>query len=356
MPKLLWGRSLVIGTDNRVSTSKTAALVWTYTLAAALASFVIAEWLGHPGGIGKLTHQGLDAKYALLIGGPIGAAILAKSIVSAQVASGEASKSEAESATPAQLVQNDSGQTDLGDVQYLLFNTVALLFFYGAFLRTPQGGLPTIPDVLVGLTSVAAAGYVGKKAISGPAAISEVAPSEARVGTTVKLATAGIVRSGDDLSLVKVTFGAAEAHVTGPITETATQGVLLEVAVPEKAAGKVEVTVSVPSGRTASWSTFKVKPEIEPDAPASAAIGAKFEVTTTGVSGLAPKLLGVTVKIADKPAEASVDPDDPSENKLVVTVPKGISIPEGSDRLITEIVVFVQGIASDPKPFTVLRA
>ena len=113
MPKLLWGRSLVIGTDNRVSTSKTAALVWTYTLAAALASSVIAEWLGHPGGIGKLTHQGLDAKYALLIGGPIGAAILAKSIVSAQVASGEASKSEAESATPAQLVQNDARRTSV---------------------------------------------------------------------------------------------------------------------------------------------------------------------------------------------------------------------------------------------------
>jgi hypothetical protein len=208
----------------------------------------------------------------------------------------------------------------------------------------------------VGLTSVAAAGYVGKKAITGPAAISEVAPSEARVGETIKLATAGIVRSGDDLSLVKVMFGAAEAHISGPITETTTQGVLLEVDVPEKAAGKVEITVSVPNGKTASWSTFKVKPEIEPEAPASAAIGANVKVRTTGVSGLAPKLLGVTVKVADKPAEAAVDPDDPSADKLVVTVPNGIAIPNGSDQLVTQIVIFVQGIASEPKPFTVLRA
>ena len=55
-PKLLWGKSLVIGQDNRFSTSKTTALLWTYTVAVALGSFVVAKWLGHPGGLARLEH------------------------------------------------------------------------------------------------------------------------------------------------------------------------------------------------------------------------------------------------------------------------------------------------------------
>ena len=120
-PKLWWGRSLVVGQDNRVSTSKTTALVWTYTVAAALLSFIIARWLGHPDAYDVLSKQGLNAQYAVLIGGPLGAAILAKGIVSAQVDSGATAKPAAANASPAQLVQNDNGEADLGDVQYLLF-------------------------------------------------------------------------------------------------------------------------------------------------------------------------------------------------------------------------------------------
>ena len=116
-----WGRSLVVGQDNRVSTSKTTALVWTYTVAAALLSFIIARWLGHPDVYDASDKQGLNAQYAVLIGGPLGAAILAKGIVSAQVDSGATAKPAAANARSAQLVQNDNGEADLGDVQYLLF-------------------------------------------------------------------------------------------------------------------------------------------------------------------------------------------------------------------------------------------
>jgi hypothetical protein len=136
-PALWWGRSLVVGDDNRVSTSKTAALVWTYTLAATLLSFVIARWLGHSEAFNALKTQGLNAEYAVLIGAPLGAAILAKGIVSTQVTNGSAAKPPATTPSPAQLVQNDSGDADLGDVQYVLFNVVALVFFYGEILRAP---------------------------------------------------------------------------------------------------------------------------------------------------------------------------------------------------------------------------
>lgn len=55
---LWWGKSLVVGEDNRVSTSKTAALAWTYSLAAVLLSFVIARWLGYAEGFNAVTSQG----------------------------------------------------------------------------------------------------------------------------------------------------------------------------------------------------------------------------------------------------------------------------------------------------------
>jgi hypothetical protein len=318
-PKLWWGRSLVVGQDNRASTSKTAALVWTYTLAAALLSFLIARWLGHPGGLDQLNAQGLNAQYAVLIGGPLGAAILAKSIVSSQVDSGSAAKPAAESASPAQLVQGDSGEADLGDLQYLLFNVVALVFFYGELLRAPQAGLPTIPDVLVGLTSVAAVGFVAKKTLAGPAAISEVRPLEAAVGAHVEIFTAGLIKSEDDLPALAVSFGRTPADPAGlDLTTTTTQGVLIDAVVPPSAAGKVDLEVSVPSGKLAKRPGFKVLPEIEADQDLRGRPGESVEVSTTGVTGLGQRLTGLKVKIADLRAKAQLGDD----GGLVVTVPE----------------------------------
>jgi hypothetical protein len=265
----------VVGQDNRVSTSKTTALVWTYTLASTLLSFLIARWLGHPDGYKVLSGQGLNAQYAVLIGGPLGAAILAKGIVSAQVDSGSAAKTEADKPSPAQLVQGDTGEADLGDVQYLLFNVVALAFFYGEVLRVPQAGLPTIPDVLVGLTSIAAVGFVSKKALAGPATISEVTPSEASVGARVTIVTSGIIKSESDLPAVTVKFGEVVANRGALEVRTTTSlGVLIDATVPPGAAGQVDLTVSVPTGKQASWPGFKVIPEISATSRASSSRGA----------------------------------------------------------------------------------
>jgi hypothetical protein len=258
-PKLWGGRSLVVGQDNRVSTSKTTALVWTYTLAGALLSFVIARWLGHPEGFEQLSEQGVNAQYAVLIGGPLGAAILAKGIVSAQIDSGSVAKPAADDASPAQLVQNDSGETDLGDLQYLLFNVVALVFFYGELLRAPQAGMPVIPDVLVGLTSVSAAGFVGKKVLAGPPSISEVRPTAAHAGATVRIATTGIIKAEGDLPALTVAFGAAQVAEGGlAVTTTTTAGALIDAIVPADASGKVDIVVSLPTGKQARWPGFEV--------------------------------------------------------------------------------------------------
>ena len=337
---------MVVGADQRASTSKTIAFVWTYTVAAALLSFIVARWLGHPGGYDKLMSSGLNAQYALLFGGPIGAAILAKGIVSAQIDNGSTSKPPADSANPAQLAQNDSGDTDLGDVQYLLFNTVALVFFYGEFLRAPQNGMPTLPDVLVGLTSVAAAGYVGKKALSGPPTISSVDPSAAMVGDKVAILTAGVAQSGDDLSLIDVAFGSAAPVHPDLLSATTTQGVLLRAPVPTNAAGVDALTVAVPNGKSATWPGFKVVPAIvEGKSTRQARVNQQAQIVTTGVSGLA-SIRDVGVSIGGRAAAVQRDANDPAENTLDVTVP---DVPPGP----TELTVTTPGGTSKPMAFTV---
>ena len=62
-----------------------------------------------------------------------------------------------------QLTSNGQGQTDIGDFQYGAFNLVALTFLLVHFIPKVSAGLPTMPDSLVGLTSVSALIYVGKK-------------------------------------------------------------------------------------------------------------------------------------------------------------------------------------------------
>jgi phospholipase C len=162
--------TLVIGKDHRISTSKTIAAVWTVVVAAALIGLVYANLLNHPQALDATDAGGVIGQYAVLFGGPLGAAILAKQIVTNQVTQNPGIKSRAEKPAVKDLIANDAGDTDLGDFQYVLFNLVALFYVISTLLHTPLNGLPHIPDVLLGLTSVSAVGYVGKKAVTPVAA------------------------------------------------------------------------------------------------------------------------------------------------------------------------------------------
>jgi hypothetical protein len=239
-------RGAVLGADGRVSTSKTVAVAWTYSVASALLSIVIAKWMGHGHAYGDQVKNGLQGAYALLIGGPIGAAILAKGIVSSQV-DGGASRPTADSAQASDLVTDDSGETDLGDLQYVLFNTVALVFFFGEFWTNPQLGLPTIPDVLLGLTSVSAVGYVAKKALpSGGLNVVKVDPAKAAAGAVVTLYVSGLADAQGTVPAaadVTVEFGTTAAGVQ-TIT-TSSEGPTMTVVVPAGLpATAVDVTVT----------------------------------------------------------------------------------------------------------------
>jgi hypothetical protein len=252
-----WIRGAVIGADKRLSTSKTIAVVWTYMLASALLAIVIAKWWGHPAAYKAQVATGLQAGYALLIGGPLGAAILAKGIVTSQVASGQSKPATKDGAKAADLVNNDEGGTDLGDLQYVLFNTVALTFFLGELLTSPQLGLPTIPDVLLGLTSVSAVGYVAKKALPAPERkITKVEPpavplAQWRTGTALKLLGSGLLNA-DQTPPDQVRFenAAGGQNASRVLAGTTTEGLVLDVEIPpnQLTAGKYDALVVTSEG------------------------------------------------------------------------------------------------------------
>ena len=83
-----------------------------------------------------------------------------------------------------QVVQDDAGNTSLIDAQYLVFNAIALVFFWLSFIDTGPT-IPKIPNLVLALTSGAAALYVSNKAVdANKPAITGLSPGSVRPGET----------------------------------------------------------------------------------------------------------------------------------------------------------------------------
>ena len=150
---------LAVGADNRLSTSKFQVLIWTVAVVFAFFFFVFQLALGND----PVNFDSLNGEYLLLLGGPFAAAILAKQAATSRIG-------ETEQQVPAlkpevgDLVQDNSENGAVSDVQFLLFNFVAMSFFITAIAKTPTA-LPDLPDTLVGLTSISALTYLGAKLV-----------------------------------------------------------------------------------------------------------------------------------------------------------------------------------------------
>lgn len=208
--------TVILGADNRTSTSKTFIFMWTLLVGWGLISLLIAgEFVhihtcvpsaavvnaahdvttaarrcaarGDPVGLLQVgwlhfLHSGLSGGYLVLLGVPATAAVAAKGITTAQVAKSGTQAGTAQvtgvgfkarkrkTSSPFERVTEifsaDDGTTDVGDFQYMIFNLVTAAYFVAQFVNPDGSGLPTIPDTLLGLTSVSAGLYVGKKAVS----------------------------------------------------------------------------------------------------------------------------------------------------------------------------------------------
>jgi hypothetical protein len=190
--------TVILGEDNRTSTSKTFILMWTLLVAWALITLLIAgefvtrhacvpltdftgaarSCMRHGDELGLMQvgwlhflQAGVSAQYLVLLGVPATAGIAAKGITQSQV-NGSGFKTSKPKNGPdpfgriTEIFSSDDGTTDLGDFQYLIFNLVTGAYFVAQFLNPNGTGLPTIPDTLLGLTSVSAGLYVGKKAVT----------------------------------------------------------------------------------------------------------------------------------------------------------------------------------------------
>jgi hypothetical protein len=103
-----------------------------------------------------------------------------------------------------ELISNDNDSDPspaLGDLQYVVFNTIAVLYFLGAFLGHIERGLPTLPGSLIALTGVSAASYLASKTATqsaAPTVISAV-PSTVVLGsapTPVTVSGTGFIPDG----------------------------------------------------------------------------------------------------------------------------------------------------------------
>lgn len=190
--------TVILGADGRTSTSKTFILMWTLLVAWALVALLIAgqfvsthacvpasdianaaqKCRAAADEVGLLQvgwlhflHAGLSGGYLVLLGVPASAGVAAKGITQSQVnGAGFKAPKPAAGFDPAtriaEIFSADDGTTDIGDFQYLIFNLVTAAYFVSQFLNPDGSGLPTIPDTLLGLTSVSAGLYVGKKAVT----------------------------------------------------------------------------------------------------------------------------------------------------------------------------------------------
>jgi hypothetical protein len=239
---------VILGQDNRVSTSKVQFALWTVALAYALLVMAFHDAVYPP--------ASLDPRYLLLIGFPAGAAVSAKAITTGQINNGTSSKTtvsaKGKSLTTAisEIVSNDQGDLDLGDAQYFVFNLVALTAFFIAFFHSPVS-LPVLPDTLVGLTSASAAAYVAKKATSGaapapPMTLTAVSPQKGAAGTPVSVFGSGLVNTASaDGGRPEVTIGGLTAPPRGDATAS-----IVPVLVPEGLQpGTFDVRVATSDGQ-----------------------------------------------------------------------------------------------------------
>lgn len=162
----------VTGRDGRLSTSTVLALAWTVILLWLLLA-LLAYGLTAGGGIGWFQGEHgplstLTSVYLPLLGGPYVAMIAAKTVVGLRVEHGTmakpAPKPLASGRRPLrELIANDSGRTDLVDLQYVALSAVTMLYVVLFFLSDVGGGLPRLPHEIWALTGAPAGAYLLNK-------------------------------------------------------------------------------------------------------------------------------------------------------------------------------------------------
>jgi hypothetical protein len=170
------GRGLLIGADNRASTSETVAAAWTAAVAYMVIAVILISWTAKDSNCYlSTTLNNTDLLYLVFLGGPYSAAVLAKISVTTSLNKGTGLKSiNTGKPTALDVIADDTGSTDLYDFQNTLFNVIAIIATVGLFTKVPAAGLPAVPNFLAALSGGAALAYTINKVgatLSAPAPV-----------------------------------------------------------------------------------------------------------------------------------------------------------------------------------------
>ncbi|MFJ5808255.1 hypothetical protein OG906_20365 [Streptomyces sp. NBC_01426] len=217
----------VTGRDGRLSTSTTLALAWTVILLWLLFT-ILAYGLTAGGGVDWFQGEhgplsSLTTVYLPLLGGPYVALIAAKTVVGVRVENGSMAK-PAPKPTPGgrrplrDLIANDSGRTDLMDLQYVALSAVTMLYVVLFFLSDVGGGLPRLPSEIWALTGAPAGAYlVNKMATRANPVITDVALADGVV--TVSGGGFQDARVSVDDTAVPSTLDPTTSTLTAPLPD-----------------------------------------------------------------------------------------------------------------------------------------
>ncbi|KUJ67081.1 hypothetical protein ACZ90_31995 [Streptomyces albus subsp. albus] len=252
--------AVLIGEDNRLSTSRAVAAWWVLFTGYAVLTLAL-ERVG--GAAGELRMRRSAALLTVLALGCL-VAVVARLVVANRVRAQRTQKVPADRPRAADLLTDDAGRGSFTDTQYVLLNAAAGVFGCVTLAREPHR-LPGLPWGLAVLAGVSALTYLAGKYAEGgrPMVLSVVRVREAgdldgpiRTGDDIEIRGSGFVPPGalapDRLARTVVRIGAVHVHVplvpvVGGFTNPA--DTVLTVPVPaEVEPGRVEVQVITASG------------------------------------------------------------------------------------------------------------
>jgi hypothetical protein len=265
--------SSLIGLDNRVSTSRTIAFLWTVVVAYCLLTLVLVAtarvstatppppgWI--PPGWIEAALQPLAPAYLVALGAPFAAAVAAGVIVGQRTSNGDLQKSMNTSRpTALDVVTDDSGNLDLVDLQYTLFNAIAVVFVITQFVPHPARGMPTIPAAFAVLTGLSAAVYTSNKAaVRNPPVITQVLTPQVVAGGQVTVLGQNLVVDPDpsdpavDARATLVSLASADQAAQSPAAfpaDTATPTQVTFTTPPDVADGVWDIAITTNAGAMA---------------------------------------------------------------------------------------------------------
>lgn len=236
---------LCVGKDGRGSLSKTQVLVWTYVFFFAVLWLVIWQPVSF-----ESVWVNLQPEYLILLGSPAAAALLAKKFTTDHVEEQTVVQPTVtnpptlQTAATETITTND-GQADLFNFQYALFNLLAILFFFSHFLPKPEEGLPHLPETLVALTGLSAAGYAAKKGweTSGQPSISSVTPSLLLFGRDEQITITGVNFGDPDKGYPRQNSVLLKGRLLGTVSQWDAERIVATI--PRNPA---ELGIAVPAG------------------------------------------------------------------------------------------------------------